>query len=112
MNNKTLQKVGNFLVFSAKDCFEDEDEDLFRAINVDHITIIYKVHFRHRVTESDGESKIELSNGEAIHMHCSVDQILQAINQDGVQEGGVAPCRVWKTCQCEKCAIERKEVSK
>jgi len=87
MNNKTLRKVGNFLVFSARDFFEDEDDDWFRAINIDRIIIIYKVHFRHRITESDGESKIELSNGEAIHIRCSVDEILQAIYQDGVQDG-------------------------
>lgn len=112
MNNKTLRKVGNFLVFSARDFFEDEDDDWFRAINIDRIIIIYKVHFRHRITESDGESKIELSNGEAIHIRRSVDEILEAIDQDDVQEGGVVPCSAWETCQCEKCVIERKEGAK
>lgn len=124
MNNKTLQKVENFLVFK-------DDGVSSTAININHIlsveprdgwaanaqaeikTTVFDGMQDYRMHDRSGNYRDTFVPKQIIFIvDFSPDEILQAINQDGVQEGGVVPCRVWKTCQCEKCVIERKEVSK
>lgn len=121
---RSVRRVGNFLVFKGGGVSS-------KAININHIVSVEprggwaeKAQAEIKTTAFEGMADYRMHDRSGNYrdtfvpkriifiVDFSPDEILQAIDQDDVQEGGVVPCSAWETCQCEKCVIERKEGAK
>jgi len=79
MTNKTLRIVGDFLIFSDKDCFQKcDNSDSFMAININHIISIKRTNFLFNKQEGVEESQIAVI-GDSFLVYLSPDEIIEAI---------------------------------